>query len=244
MAHILTSQEKNEKKTYPRKLNQFSLILVIDRIFKSQSNPFHLRSAVAGGVASGDYAAVGVVDLIEPHLDAVIEDVAHVGQVAGVCLPGQVLSGVLEGVGVVAAVVHHVALADVEGGQVGKLVIPLHGGHATGGIMVGIVSASDVVALVIVRVDKDPLVIVVDVDQLRVSGAGAVPPVAVPAGDVASTVADVPRAVVGGLGHSQDHHHQDCEQSELHGAFDFRRLLWSFSVDGELIWLFEWPLIT
>jgi len=171
------------------------------------------------------------VHLVEPHLHAVVQDVAHVGQVAGVGLPGEVLAGVLEGVGVVAAVVHHVALADVQGGQVGQLIIPLHGGHAAGGIVAGIIPTGDVVPLVVVRVDKDPLVVVVDVDQLGIPRTAAVPPVAVATGDVGATVADVPRTVVGGLGQARNNH-QNGEHGEFHIHFD------SIDNQRESIW---WP---
>lgn len=156
--------------------------------------------------------------LIEPHLHAVVQDVAHVGQVAGVGLPCQILAGVLEGVGVVTAIVHHVALAHIQGGQIGQLIVPLHGGHTAGGIVIGIVATGNVVPLVVVRVDKDPLVVIVDVDQFGIAGTATVPPVAMPTGDVGATVADVRRTIVGGLGQGQGND-QDGKQSEFHIAF-------------------------
>lgn len=121
-----------------------------------------LRSGIAAWVAALDDAAVGIVHLVVPHLDTVLEKIGNVDLLTGGGLPCQILSGVLEGICIVTAIVLHGALEDIQLGKIGQLIIPLHGGHATGCFVVGIVASCNVVTLLVVLADQQRLVLVIN----------------------------------------------------------------------------------
>lgn len=162
----------------------------------------HLRSTVAAWVTALDDAAVGIHHLIIPHLHTILETVGNVKIRARAGHPCQILAGVLEGICVVAAIVLHGALQHIQLGQVGKLIVPLHGGHAAGLVVVGIIASGDVITLLVVGVDQQRFVLVGNLDQaciLTIAG----PLMVVTARNVIASATDTGGTIIRGTDHSK-----------------------------------------
>lgn len=106
--------------------------------------------------------------LIPPHADGGGQQFLDVASccIATVANHRQVLSTGLELVRVVAGVVPHLALAHIEGGQLGQLWAPAHGGHSSGWLVVGQPAQGQIVAPYVVQAHHMLSLVQIQFDEL------------------------------------------------------------------------------
>lgn len=131
------------------------------------------RSIVVRGIGI-DVGLIGVLHLVVPHVHA-LDGVGSLIEGIEVTNPGEILSRPVEGVRVVARIVLHLATLDIQGGQVGQLIVPLDGRHAAGGAQFAITTAGDEVAMQIVLCHNRLLVAVGQRQQGAIAWTAGVP---------------------------------------------------------------------
>lgn len=141
-----------------------------------------------GEVANGGAFVVGwegidvgllrIGDLVVPHVHGA-DGIGGCVQRIEVADPSQILASPLEAVRLAAGVVTHLTASHIEGGQIGQLVIPLHGGHAAGGTQFAFPAAGNEITILIVLVHDHVPLGSREIDQSSVAGTSRAPSLAI-----------------------------------------------------------------